>query len=153
VEQLAAKRPGAILLAAQRGRPARALLRELAARLPAVPVVAGPDLAVGRAPRRTPSETEALTALLPGSLQPREGRSLLRSLGTRDPHALYGYEAMSLVLESIDSGGPDRAAVIASAVRAPRRAGAVRRSGVAVVDLGAGARRPAYLLRAAARSN
>ncbi len=129
------------------------MLRELAIHLPEVPVIAGPELAAGGAPGRVPSRAEAVTALLPGRIQPREGRKLLRSLGTRDPHALYGYEAMSLVLESIDAAGPDRAGVIAAAVRAPHPAGVVRDSGVAVVDLGAGARAPAVLLRSASSSN
>jgi hypothetical protein len=138
VEEVASKRPGAILLSAQAGAPAQSLLRELSDRLPAVPVIAGPDLAAARARGTAPQEAEAVTALLPGRLQPREGRRLLRSLGTRDPHALYGYEAMRVVLASIEAAGPDRAGVIAAAAKRPRRAGAVRRSGVALVDLGGG---------------
>jgi len=149
VDELMANRPAAILLSAQKGGSTRALLRELAARLPSVPVIAGPELATGRAP----GDAEAVTALLPGRLQPPDGRKLLRSLGTRDPHALYGYEAMSLVLHSIDAAGPDRAAVIAAAVRAPHRAEVVRKSGVAVVELGGVSRPPAVLLRQAAPSN
>lgn len=146
VDELVSERPGAILLSAQKGPSTRALLRELAARLPAVPVIAGPELAAGRAP----GDAEAVTALLPGRLQPRSGRKLLRSLGTRDPYALYGYEAMSLVLDSIGAAGPDRAAVVAAAVRAPHRAEVVRKSGVAVVELGPGDQPPPLLLRSAA---
>jgi len=153
VDELVAKRPGAILLSAQRGGPSRALLRALAARLPAVPVIAGPELADGRAPGTVPGRAEAVTALLPGRLQPPRGRKLLRSLGTQDPHALYGYEAMTLVLRAIETAGPDRARVIAAAVRAPHRAGVVRESGLALVELGAGTHPPAVLLRQAAPSN
>jgi branched-chain amino acid transport system substrate-binding protein len=154
VHELIAKRPGAILFAAQEGRPARVLLRELAISLPSVPVVAGPGLATAR-PGRVPNKAEAVTGLVPGRLQPTAGRRLLRSLGTREPQALYGYEAMSAVLEAIEAAGPDRAAVTAAALRAPRREGVVRRSGLALVDLSPQVHdhEPACLLRRVPRCN
>ncbi len=155
VDELIAKRPGAILFAAQEGRPARALLRELAISLPSVPVIAGPGLASSRPRGRVPTKAEAVTGLVPGRLQPAAGRRLLRSLSTREPQALYGYEAMSAVLEAIDAAGPDRAAVTAAALRAPRREGVVRRSGLALVDLGPQVhdQQPACLLRGVPRCN
>ena len=80
-------------------------------------------------------------------LQPPAGRRLLRSLGEREPEALYGYDAMRLVLDAIETGGPDRRKVVAAALRPRSRSGvtgryAVRRDGavagrrLAVVDLG-----------------
>ena len=65
------------------------------------------------------------------------------------PEALYGYDAMSLVLDAIDAAGPDRAKVVAEALRPRERRGVtgtykVRSDGsvagrpLAVVDLSAG---------------
>jgi branched-chain amino acid transport system substrate-binding protein len=149
VEDLVAKRPAAILLAAANTPAARGLLTDLARRLPGVPVVAGPPLAAREAPRRVPARTTAITGVLPPRVQPPAGRRLLRSLGEQTPEALYGYDAMELALDAIEAGGPDRRKVAAAALRPRRRTGvtgryAVRRDGtaggrrLAIVDLGAG---------------
>lgn len=147
VDDLVRKRPSAILLAAAETAAARALLADLARRLPAVPVVAGPPLAARRGRGRRPARTTAITGVLPARLQPARGRSLLRSLGQRAPEALYGYDAMRLVLDAIETAGPDRRKVVAAALRPRRRTGvtgryAVGRDGavagrrLAIADLG-----------------
>lgn len=148
VEELVAKRPGAIALAAAEGTRARALLRELAARLPSVPVVASPPLAARRGQGRLPARAVGITGVLPPDRQPAAARELLRSLGRREPEALYGYEAMTLLLDAIERAGPDRRRVVAAALR-PRResgitgdysvlaSGAVRGRPLAIVELGA----------------
>ena len=149
VEDLVSKRPGAILLAAAETTAARALLSELATRLPEVPVVAGPPLAARRKRGVASPRTTAITGVLPPRAQPVSGRRLLRSLGNTEPEALYGYDAMSLTLDAIEAGGPDRRKVVAAALRPRRRTGvtgryAVRRDGtvdgrrLARVDLGRG---------------
>lgn len=146
VDDLIEERPGAILLAAAETAAARAVLAELAARLPSVPVVASPPLAARRRRERVPASAEAITGVLPRRLQPPAGRRLLRSLGEREPEALYGYDAMRLVLDAIETGGPDRRKVVAAALRprgmsgvtgryAVRRDGAVAGRRLAVVDL------------------
>jgi hypothetical protein len=146
IDDLVAKRPGAILLAASATAPARALLADLATRLPSVRVVASQQLATRRA-NRVPAGAEAITGVLPPRVQPAGGRRLLRSLGRRRAEALYGYDAMGLVLDAIDGGGPDRRKVVAAALAPRRRSGvtgryAVRGDGtvagrrLAVVDLG-----------------
>ena len=149
VDELVAKPPGAILLAVAAGAPARAMLTELAGRLPSVPVVASPPLASRRGLGRLPPQAEAVTGLLPPGVQPPRGRRLLRSLGRREPEALYGYDAMALALDAIQTGGPDRRKVVAAALRPVRRRGvtgrySVRRDGatqgrrLAIVDLAGG---------------
>jgi hypothetical protein len=125
------------------------MLTELGARLPSVRVVASPPLASGRGLGRLPAGARAVTGLLPPSAQPASGRRLLRSLGRHEPEALYGYDAMTLALEAIDTGGPDRRKVAAAALRPVRRRGvtggySVRRDGatrgrrLAIVDLAGG---------------
>ena len=146
VDDLVSERPGAILLAAAETAAARALLSGVAARLPAVRVVAGPPLAGRRGRSRIPARTTAVTGVLPERAQPGRGRSLLRSLGRGSPEALYGYDAMMLALDAIESGGPDRRRVVTAALRPRRRTGvtgryAVRRDGtvggrrLAIMDL------------------
>jgi ABC-type branched-subunit amino acid transport system substrate-binding protein len=147
VDDLVSRRPGAIALAAAETAAARALLSELAIRLPSVPVVASPQLARRGGKRRVSPGTAAVTGVLPPRLQPAAGRRMLRSLGKRAPEALYGYDAMALTLDAIEAGGPDRRKVVAAALRPRQRTGvtgryAVRRNGavggrrLAVVDLG-----------------
>ena len=146
VDDLLSKRPGAIMLAAAETTAARAFLQELAARLPGVPVVTGPPLAAEETARGVPARTTAITGVLPPRAQPAAGRRLLRSLGTRAPEALYGYDAMGLALDAIEAGGPDRRRVVDAALRPRERSGvtgryAVRRDGavegrrLAIVDL------------------
>ena len=116
------------------------------------PVIAGPELA---RPARAPGDAEAVTAAAPRPSAASGWQEAAALAGHARPEALYGYEAMSLVLDAIAAAGPDRAAVIAAAVRAPHRpeVGAeVRRS--AWWNLGPGARpAAACLLRGAALSN
>lgn len=149
VEELADKRPGAIVLAAAAGAPARAMLSELAARLPSTPVIASPPLAGRPEGRGVPAKAKAITGLLPPGAQPPAGRRLLRSLGSRRSEALYGYDAMALALDAIDAGGADRQKVAEIALRPARRRGvtgrysvsrdgSVRGRRLAVMDLGGG---------------
>ena len=146
LEDLADERPAAILLAAAETAASRSLLAALAARLPSVAVVAAPPLATRRTQGGLPSSAAAVTGVLPAHLQPPRGRRLLRSFGTDRPEALYAYDAMTLALDAIEAGGPDRRRVVAAGLRPRARSGAtgdysIRRTGavdgrrVAVVDL------------------
>jgi branched-chain amino acid transport system substrate-binding protein len=151
VADIAEERPQAVLLSAVRGAAATALLGALADRLPDVPVLAAGGLAppppVGRAPR----SASAVTGVLPATAQPRRGRRLLRSLGRRGaparPELLYGYDAMRLVLDAIDSGGPDRRRVRRRALAPTARSGVSGRFQVS--RSGAVAGRPLALLELA----
>jgi branched-chain amino acid transport system substrate-binding protein len=42
------------------------------------------------------------------------GQEVLDALGGPDPYALYGYEAMSVVLDAINRGGPTREGTVAA---------------------------------------
>ena len=157
VERLAAARPGAVVSVGVRRPATDAALTALARRLPAIPVLGGTGLAASGALRRpSPRDVRALTTVLPAEAQPPAGRRLLRSLerelGTSvAPEALYGYEAMRLVLAAIGRAGPDRAAVVRAAL-APRerqtvlgplslgRNGEVRSRRLALVSLSGGRR-------------
>ena len=157
VERLAAARPGAVVSVGVRRPATDAALTALARRLPAIPVLGGTGLAASGALRRpAPRDVRALTTVLPAEAQPPAGRRLLRSLerelGTSvAPEALYGYEAMRLVLAAIGRAGPDRAAVVRAAL-APRerqtvlgplslgRNGEVRSRRLALVSLSGGRR-------------
>ena len=67
-----------------------------------------------------------LSPLLPPSAYGPRANRILREAGTRDPAALYGYEAMRVVLDALAAAGPDSGdrAAVARAALAPR----VRRS-------------------------
>jgi branched-chain amino acid transport system substrate-binding protein len=92
---------------------ARTLWRELARRPAAKVLVGGEGIAVD--PRFTediPAAAARRTFLTVSTLAPEAyppaGQDVLRRLGTREPYALHGYEAMALALDVIDRGGPTR---------------------------------------------
>jgi branched-chain amino acid transport system substrate-binding protein len=128
VSDVAAERPQVVLLSAVAGPGVARLLADLRRSLPGVPVYGSGGLAVPGPPLATPELTDAVTGVLPERAQPASGRRLLASLsragGRRvGPEALYGYQAMRVVLAAVDEAGPDRAAVIRAALRPGRRTG------------------------------
>ena len=52
--------------------------------------------------------TRVLVTTLDAGSYPESGQEVLRTLATRESYALYGFEAMSLVLDAIAHGGPTR---------------------------------------------
>lgn len=122
VAELAPARPRTVLVSGEPGPVARALLAELARRLPGAQVIASPALAAAAGEG---SGATAVTPLLPAFAQPRAGRRVLRRLeGAGKPEALYGYDAMALVLAAVRRGGGNRRAVIRAALRPAARRGA-----------------------------
>jgi branched-chain amino acid transport system substrate-binding protein len=65
----------------------------------------------GRIPRSAARRTRVLVSTLAREAYPAAGQEVLDALGGPDPYALYGYEAMSLVLDAIGRGGPTRRGV------------------------------------------
>jgi branched-chain amino acid transport system substrate-binding protein len=65
-----------------------------------------------RIPRRTRRKTRVMIDRLAPEGYPAGGQEILAALGAPDPYALYGYEAMRLVLDSLARGGPTRQGVI-----------------------------------------
>jgi branched-chain amino acid transport system substrate-binding protein len=121
---LAEASPDAIVFAGVADAATAPMLAAIDSRLPGVPVYAtGGMLARELDPpiRRAPARVIALTPILPQSELGRGGRRLLERLraagAASRPEALYGYEAMRLVLAAIARGGRDRERVIAAALR------------------------------------
>ena len=153
VRDVAERTPQAILLAGVPGPAASSLLSGLARRLPETPVVGSAALAGGGAPPASGAPA-AVTGVIPARDQPPRGRRLLRRLARKDPEAnrpeaLYGYDAMRLVLDAVRLGGADRKKVVRAALaHEPRkgatgaytvvRTGDVGGRGVAVLELQSG---------------
>jgi len=120
-DELADGEPQAIVYAAADGVRTRAALAALAARLPGVPLLAGPALA-GRAIAAGGRAASCAQAGVPAAAPlPRAARRRLETLRHRGGRelgveALLGYDAMRLTLAAIDRAGPDRLAVARAAV-------------------------------------
>jgi branched-chain amino acid transport system substrate-binding protein len=133
VGALVEARPDAVVHAGVRGPTTRPLLAALDRQLPGVPVYGGAGLLAGpQAPLATgPDRVEALTPVPPRSRMPADGRRVLRAIARSAgpelarPEALYGYEAMQLVLDAIRAGGPDRRAVVDAALTVRTRDGVI----------------------------
>lgn len=145
LDELAEARPDAILVAGRPGPVTTAVLRGVGRRLPSAALVGSPGLTGERLPLAP--NALAATAVLPPPAQPPRGRRVLSRLGKdTPPQALYGYDAMRLVLDAVGSEGASRRAVVRSALQ-PRlargitgpfrvlRGGDVARSRLAVVSL------------------
>ncbi len=65
-----------------------------------------------RIPRGAARRTRILLSTLHRDAYPASGQEVFDALGGADPYALYGYEAMSVVLDAINRGGATRAGAI-----------------------------------------
>jgi branched-chain amino acid transport system substrate-binding protein len=130
VRDIAEDRPEALLYAGIAGPGTGRILAQIDHALPGVPVYStygllarDPDVPVPAAP----ASVNTLGPIAPESELPVEGRRLLARLRETEgadvarPEALYGYEAMRLVLDAIREAGPDRARVIEEALRIRER--------------------------------
>ena len=125
VDRIAESRPGAVVIAGVAGPGTGRMLAALDARMPGIPVYATSGM-LERDPRRpipdAPLSVEALTPVLPARELPAAGRKLIRRAGevagarAERPEAVYGYEAMRLILDAVARGGRDRARVAAAAL-------------------------------------
>ena len=124
VRSLAAERPNGVVYAGVAGPGSGRMLATIDAHLPGAPVYATAGL-LARDPRRpvpaAPRGVTAYSPIRPAATLPAAGRRTLRRLRTTygpsaaRPEALYGYEAMRLVLEAVRRAGPDREGVVAAA--------------------------------------
>lgn len=146
VDRIATSRPGAVVIAGVAGPGTGRMLAELDTRMPGIPVYATSGM-LERDPRipipDAPLSVEALSPMLPARKLPATGREVIRRAGKLEgaeaarPEAVYGYEAMRLILDAVERGGRDRASVAAAALamRARRSAiGAYRLRGTGDVD-------------------
>jgi branched-chain amino acid transport system substrate-binding protein len=124
-----------VLISAIDERSSVLLSEELAPAIPSATIFAANGLADRAFTRRIPHSLEprviVLSATLPASEYPAAARAMLseysRRYGVAEPPAIFGYQAMQLLLGAIDratDGGrkqADRAKVLAALFDAPRR--------------------------------
>jgi branched-chain amino acid transport system substrate-binding protein len=125
VRRLAEARPDVVVYAGIAGRGTGRLLAQIDQSLPGVPVYTGSGLLDRRSGRPVPAAPRTVLALGPtpsiASL-PAPARRLAKRLPAGDPaakrpEALYGYEAMRVVLAAIRAGAPDRELVRRAGMR------------------------------------
>jgi branched-chain amino acid transport system substrate-binding protein len=136
MQTLAEAHPDVVVYAGVAGPGTGPLLAGIDRTLPGVPLYATSGILM-RDPARpipaAPERVEALGAIPPPSRIPRMGRRILRDVARRDgpraarPEALYGYEAMKVVLDAVHRAGPNRHGVIKSALRIRSRDSAIGR--------------------------
>jgi branched-chain amino acid transport system substrate-binding protein len=117
--KLASKRPDAIVYAGIGDANAGPLLASLARALPQAQLFGSSALlAASPAPAGLP-RVDLLSPLLPARTYGARARRVLSSTATTEVEALYGYEAMRVVLDAIAAAGSDandRAAVVREAL-------------------------------------
>jgi branched-chain amino acid transport system substrate-binding protein len=132
VRDIAEDRPELVVYAGIAGPGTGRIMAQIDRALPGVPVYStygmlarDPDVPIPAAP----ASVSAVGSLLPEGELPARGRRILARLRETQgpdvarPEALYGYEAMRLVLDAIRAAGPDRARVIDEALRIRERSG------------------------------
>jgi branched-chain amino acid transport system substrate-binding protein len=130
VRDVAEDRPAVLLYAGIAGPGTGRILAQVDRALPGVPVYATYGM-LARDPAvpipAAPPSVSALGPVPPESELPAEGRRLLARLRETEgaevarPEALYGYEAMRLVIDAVRTAGADRARVIEEALRIRER--------------------------------
>ena len=127
---LAEGRPDAVVYAGVASPGTGRLLAAIERLIPGAPVFATSGLLARDRARPipvAPATVDAYTPIRAAAAVGPEGRRILRRLRTREgdavarPEALYGYEAMRLVLDAIRRAGPDRRRVIRRALTGRRR--------------------------------
>ena len=127
--RLAEARPEVVVYAGIANRGTGRLLAQIDQRLPGVPLYANAGL-LDREPGRllptAPGLIRALGPMPPVNQLPHRSRRISERLSGRGPdaarpEALYGYEAMQVVLDAIRTGGRDRDRVRRAGTRARAR--------------------------------
>jgi branched-chain amino acid transport system substrate-binding protein len=120
---LAEDGPDAVVFTGVAGPGIGRLLAAVDSYMPGVPVYSTSGMLVRDRPiPAAPWRVEAYSPFRPARELPRSARRILRRLRERErpyvarPEAVYGYEAMRLVLDAIADAGPDRGRVIAAAL-------------------------------------
>jgi len=124
-ERLAEREPDALVYSGTAGPGFLGLARALARELPLTPLLGGTGLSAAGVPAVAPEEVLMLQPVRPARLYPSRSRELLRRLGGARPEALYGYEAVRIVLEAVAKAGADRGRVVRHALAPGGRTGAI----------------------------
>jgi branched-chain amino acid transport system substrate-binding protein len=112
--KIAAKRPDAIVYTGLGDANAGPLLTALARALPQARLFASSALAMASPGPASLPDVALLSPLLPARTYAPRARRVLKATATNEVEALYGYEAMRVVLDAIAAAGPgsgDRVAV------------------------------------------
>ena len=125
VEEISERQPDAIVYSGTAGTGFAGILAALARELPLTPVWGGPGLSTAGAPTLAPEQVATLDPVRPPRFYPKHSRKLLRRLEGASPEALYGYEAVRIVLDAVEQVGADRSAVIRHALAPGDREGAI----------------------------
>ena len=113
-EEVAERRPGAVIVALPAGEDAPKVVAALRRALPSVPLLGTSALAAS-----APAGVDYLDPHLPARELDARARRLLARIGPEHgTAALYGYEAMRLVLEAIERARPGAAGARPAVVRA-----------------------------------
>jgi branched-chain amino acid transport system substrate-binding protein len=120
VRGLAEARPEVVVYAGIANSTTGPLMAQIDQRLRGVPLYATSgvlDRDPGRLIPAAPARAWALGPMPPARELSRRGRRILARLAARQPEAarseaIYGYEAMRVILDAIRSGGPDRERVL-----------------------------------------
>ena len=124
-ETVAERRPDAVVYSGTAGPGFPGLMRALDRELPFTPLLGGTGLSAAGAPAAAPEEVLMLRPVRPPGYYPRRSRELLRRLDGARPEALYGYEAVRIVLDAVEGAGADRGGVIRHALAPRGRDGAI----------------------------
>ena len=126
VDKVARDDPGAVVIAGVAGPGTGRLLAALDARLPGVPLYATRGMLAARPAgpdsRRADQRRGADIRARPAAARRSRGRAIMSRAGRASgpaaarPEAVYGYEAMRLILDAIEAGGRNRARVAAAAL-------------------------------------
>jgi branched-chain amino acid transport system substrate-binding protein len=125
VRGLAEARPDVVVYAGIANSNTGPLMAQIDQRLPGVPLFATAgvlDRDPGRLIPAAPAHAWALGPMPPARELPPRGKQVLARVAARHPEAarseaLYGYEAMRLILDAIRAGGPDRERVRRAGIR------------------------------------
>jgi branched-chain amino acid transport system substrate-binding protein len=122
-------RPDCVAYSGITANGAVGVFRRLGRRLPRARFFATDGVAesgfTGRVPPGVAGRTLISVSTLAPAAYPPAGQAVLQRLGNADPYALYGYEAMRLVLDAVAAVGPRRRAIIQHLRAMPARAGVI----------------------------
>src|SRR5436190_3630269 len=120
--KLAQKNPDAIVYTGLGDANSGPLLTALTRALPRARLFGSSALATSSPLPASLPDVVLLSPLLPPSAYGPRARHALRATGTREAAALYGYEAMRVVLDALSAAGPDSGdrEAVARAALAPR---------------------------------
>jgi branched-chain amino acid transport system substrate-binding protein len=122
---IAEEQAGGVVYAGTAGVAVAPLLATLRRELPDARVYGAAGLAAAGPPPSAPEDVRLIQPVGPPSAYPMRAQALLRDMAGQQrpmrPEAIYGYEAVRLVLDAIERAGPDRLGVARAALKPRER--------------------------------